>query len=166
MYRLFSQGMNEHLAYGKKATIVSPSNITEERAAMLTDGKRGSHDYAYNWLAFSGKPLEVVIDLEETKTVRRIESAWYQYAFWLRLYPTKVEYFVSTDGNTYELAASVVNTMPIDQYGGFQRDFIGNFEAREARYIKVVAHTLGNFPEWHPGSGRAVTMLIDEIVVE
>ncbi|MEX2235515.1 MAG: DUF4838 domain-containing protein [Cyclobacteriaceae bacterium] len=168
MYRLLSQGMNEHLAYKKKAVFITPdsSRLPAAAAHMLTDGIRGSHDYSYNWLAFSGKDLEVVVDLEEIKQVKRIESAYYQYAFWLRVLPKKVEYFTSEDGENFQLAGLVENTLPIDQYGGQQRDFILEFEPRNARYVKVKAHTIGNTPAWHPGGGRAANMLIDEIVVE
>ena len=69
MYRIYSQGMNEHLAYGKKVTMISPdtSDISAEKLKMLTDGKRGSHDYDNNWVNFAGKDLEVVIDLDEVK---------------------------------------------------------------------------------------------------
>jgi len=168
MYRLFSQGMNEHLAYGKKVKFLSPdpARLPANAEKMLTDGIRGSHDYDYNWLAFYGQDLEVVIDLEEVKKVRRIESAYYQYGFWLRLLPKKVEYFLSENGERFELAGTVDNTLPIDQYGGQQRDFIAEFTPRNARYVKVKAHTVGNTPEWHPGAGRPANMLIDEIVVE
>ncbi len=168
MYRLFSQGMNEHLAFGKKVTFISPEekDLSPESKSMLTDGIRGSHDYAYNWFTFQGKNLEAVIDLEAIMEIRRIESAYYQYGFWLRLFPTKVEYYTSQDGQNYELAGSVDNTLPIDQYGGQQRDFITEFTPRNARYVKVVAHTIGNTPGWHPGAGRPAYMLVDEIVVE
>jgi len=168
MYRLFSQGMNEHLAYGKSIKFISPdaSTLPATASKMLTDGIRGSHDYGYNWLSFTGKDLEVVVDLEEAKSVHRIESAYYQYGFWLRLFPKKVEYYVSNDGNMFELVGAVENTLPIDQYGGQQRDFISEFPAKNARYIKVKAYTIGNTPEWHPGAGRPANMLIDEIVVE
>jgi hypothetical protein len=168
MYRLFSQGMNEHLAYNKKATFISPdvSTLPETATTMVTDGIRGSHDYTYNWLAFQGKNLEVVIDLESVKQVRRIESAYYQYGFWLRLFPKKVEYFTSEDGEKYTLAGTVDNTLPIDQYGGQQRDFISEFTPRKARFNKVIAYTIGNTPDWHPGAGRPAVMLVDEIVVE
>ena len=76
MYRLYSQGMNEHLAYGKKVMMISPdtSDISEEKLKMLTDGKRGSHDYDNNWINFAGKDLEVVIDLEKKEVVRRKEA--------------------------------------------------------------------------------------------
>ena len=168
MYRLFSQGMNEHLAFGKSINFISPDPATLPATAqkMLTDGIRGSHDYGYNWLSFTGKDLEVIVDLEEAKSVHRIESAYYQYGFWLRLFPKKVEYYVSNDGNSFELVGAVENTLPIDQYGGRQRDFISEFPAKNARYIKVKAYTIGNTPEWHPGAGRPANMLIDEIVVE
>src|SRR5690606_13596665 len=86
MYRLFSQGMKEHHAYGKKVKFITPAVDRlppNQDPTMLTDGKRGSHDYDYNWFSFPGENLEVVIDLEDTKTVRRMESAYYQYAFWL-----------------------------------------------------------------------------------
>jgi len=168
MYRMFSQGMNEHLAYGKKVTFISPlpEILKEGQDKMLTDGIRGSHDYDYNWLGFPGQNLEVVIDLEAVKKVKLIESAYYQYGFWLRLFPKKVEYFTSVDGVKFDLAATVENTLPIDQYGGQQRDFIGSFAPRDARYVKVIAHTIGNTPGWHPGAGRPAVMLVDEIVVE
>jgi hypothetical protein len=169
MYRLFSQGMNEHLALGKKVKFVSPAVDRlppDADITMLTDGKRGSHDYDYNWFSFPGEDLEIVIDLEATKNVKRIESAYYQYAFWLRVLPKKVEYFTSQDGEHFELVGTVNNTLPIDQYGGQQRDFIAEFEPRDARYIKVKAHTIGNTPGWHPGAGRPARMLVDEVVVE
>ena len=95
-----------------------------------------------------------------------VESAYYQYGFWLRLLPVKVEYFTSMDGKNFTLAGTVANTLPIDQYGGQQRDFIAAFAPRDARFIKVVAHTIGNTPSWHPGAGRPAVMLVDEIVVE
>jgi hypothetical protein len=168
MYRLFAQGMNEHLAYKKPVIFISPdsSRLRPNAGEMLTDGIRGGHDYAYNWLAFSGYNLEVIIDLEEVKEVHRMESAYFQYGYWLRLFPERVEYFVSEDGKNFDLVGSVNNTLPIDQYGGQQRDFITEFEPRNARYVKVIAHTIGDTPDWHPGAGRPANITIDEIVVE
>ena len=168
MYRLLSQGMNEHLAFGKKVVFISPdtTRLQPRAAQMLTDGIRGSHDYSYNWLAFPGQNLEAVVDLEEAREVKRLESAYYQYAFWLRVLPKKVEYFLSNDGKSFEHVGTVENTLPIDQYGGQQRDFILEFAPRRARYVKVKAHTIGNTPAWHPGGGRPANVLVDEIVVE
>jgi len=107
-----------------------------------------------------------VIDLEKKEVVRKIGSGYYQLGFWLRLLPKNVEYYTSLDGKNFELAGNVVNTLPIDQYGGYLREFNIEFVPRDARYIKVHARSIGNTPGWHPGAGRPSHMLIDEIVVE
>ena len=168
MYRIFSQGMNEHLAYGKQVKLISPdtSGINATEQVMLTDGKRGSHDYDNNWVIFPGKNLEAIIDLGQVEKVRRIGSGYYQLGFWLRLLPTSVEYYTSLDGQNFEFVDHIRNTLPIDQYGGYLREFNTEFTPRDARYIKICAASIGNTPGWHPGAGRPANMLIDEIVVE
>ena len=168
MYRLFYQGMNEHLAYGKKVKVISPdtTELPAANARKLTDGIRGSNETGFNWTSFQGKNLDVVIDLEKIQKVKHIECAFYQLAAWLSIVPAKVEFFVSDDGVKFEQVGTVINTLPIDQYDSYQRDFISDFTPRNARYVKVVAHTIGNTPESHPGAGQPARMHIDEIVVE
>ena len=168
MYRIFSQGMNEHLAYGRKVMLISPdtTGINSVELKMLTDGKRGSHDYDNNWVIFPGKDLEAVIDLETEQKVRKIGSGYYQLGFWLRLLPTQVEYYTSVDGKNFQLVEKIKNTLPIDQYGGYLREFNAEFPPTNARYVKVIARSMGNTPGWHPGAGRPANMMIDEIVVE
>jgi hypothetical protein len=168
MYRLFYQGRNEHLAFGRPVKFISPdiSAIRNEERNMLTDGIRGSHDPEYNWLDFQGRDLDVVIDLERMQKVQHIECAFYQLAAWLSIVPKKVEFFVSGDGKEFERVGIIDNTLPIDQYDSFQRDFIADFRPRDARFIRVVARTIGNTPESHPGAGQPARMHIDEIVVE
>ena len=168
MYRIFSQGMNEHLAYGKKVMLISPDTvgINSVELKMLTDGKRGSHDYDNNWVIFPGKDLEAVIDLEKVEKVRKIGSGYYQLGFWLRLLPVNVEYYTSVDGKNFQMVENIKNTLPIDQYGGYLREFNVAFPPTDARYIKVRARSMGNTPGWHPGAGRPANMMVDEIVVE
>jgi len=133
---------------------------------MLTDGIRGSHDTEYGWLDFAGKNLDVVIDLGEKKKIQHIECAFYQLAAWLSIAPAKVDFLVSVNGDSFENVGTVINTLPIDQYDSYQRDFIVDFEPKDARYVRVVAHTIGNTPESHPGAGQAARLHVDEIVVE
>lgn len=168
MYRLFYQGVDEHLAYEKPVKMISPglSDIPAGGEKMLTDGIRGSHDNEYNWLSFPGKDLDVVIDLGAEKKVQHMECAFYQLAAWLSIVPKRVEFFVSADGNKFTLVKTVVNTLPIDQYDSYQRDFIADFTPVEARYVRVAARTIGNTPESHPGAGQPARMHVDEIVVK
>ncbi|HUX94923.1 MAG TPA: DUF4838 domain-containing protein [Bacteroidales bacterium] len=168
MYRLFYMGRNEHLAFGKKLIVMSPDTLLLPVAMqpMLNDGIRGGHDPEYNWLSFPGKDLDVIIDLEKPTRVQHVECAFYQRAFWLSIVPKSVEFYVSNDGKKFELVSSVQNTLPIDQWDTFQRDFIADFMPREVRYVRVVAHSIGNTPGEHPGAGRPARTHIDEIVVE
>jgi len=168
MYRLFAQGMNEHLAYGKPIKFITPdtTRLAPGAGTMLTDGVRGSHDFAYNWLGFSGEDLEVTIDLEEVRTVRQIESAYYQHSPWSMILPERVAYAVSEDGERFEEVAEVGHDLPLDTQGAQMRDFIADFAPRPVRYVRIKAYTIGNTPEWHPGAGRPARMLVDEIVVK
>lgn len=168
MYRVFSQGMNEHLAIGKKIDFIRPeeASLRPDAGKMLTDGKRGSHEYGYNWLAFAGSDLEVIVDLGSVKKIRHLETAFYQYGQWLRLLPVKVTYSLSRDGMHFNPAGEIQNTLPIDQYGSIQRDFILDIAPARARYVKLKATSIGALPSWHPSAGRKPYMLIDEIVVE
>jgi hexosaminidase len=168
MYRMFYMGRNEHLAFGKKLTVLSPdtSLLSPANQSRLNDGIRGGHDPEYNWVSFPGKDLDVVIDLDKPTMVQHIECAFYQRALWLSMFPVKVEFFVSSDGKKFEPVSTVENTMPIDQWDSFERDFIGDFKPREARYVRVIAKSMGNTPGEHPGAGRPARMHIDEIVVE
>jgi F5/8 type C domain len=168
MYRMFYQGRNEHLAYNKKVRLISPdpSTLSEENIMKLTDGIRASNDSRNNWLDFQGKDLDAVIDLEKVQKVGHIECAFYQLAAWLSIVPQQVEFYISEDGKTFNPVGTVVNTLPIDQYDSFLRDFIVDFKPADARYVRVVARTIGNTPESHPGAGQPAWMHIDEIVVE
>jgi hypothetical protein len=168
MYRMFYMGRNEHLAFGKKLIVMSPDTLLLPVAmqSKLNDGIRGGHDPEYNWVSFPGKDLDVIIDLEKPTRVQHVECAFYQRAFWLSMVPKSVEFYVSDDGKKFDLVSTVNNTLPIDQWDSFQRDFIADFMPREARYVRVVARTIGNTPGEHPGAGRPANMHIDEIVVE
>lgn len=168
MYRLLAQGPKDHLASGKPVTpsVTGTESSADRDYSMLTDGKRGSHDYTYDWLHSSGEDVDVTIDLESEQTIRRIESAFYQHSAAHMLLPEKVDFFISSDGQSFEQVGSAAHDLPIDQYGAIQRDFVAEFDPREARYVRMKAHTIGNTPETHPGAGRPARMLVDEVVVQ
>jgi hypothetical protein len=168
MYRMFYQGRNEHLAYNKKVLLRSPDpgSLSEEEIMKLTDGIRASNDSRNNWVDFQGKDLDAVIDLGKVQKVQHMECAFYQLAAWLSIVPKRVEFYVSDDGKSFTQVGAVDNTLPIDQYDSFVRDFIADFKPVNARWVRVVAKTIGNTPESHPGAGQPAWMHIDEIVVE
>jgi len=36
----------------------------------------------------------------------------------------------------------------------------------DARYVRLVAHSYGTIPDWHPGHGGAAYIFVDEILIE
>ena len=168
MYKMFFQGRNEHLAFNKKVVLKSPdpSTLPEEEILKLTDGIRASNDSRNNWVDFQGKDLDAVIDLGRVQKVHHIECGFYQLAAWLSIVPKRVEFYISEDGKKFSLAGAQDNTLPIDQWDSYLQDFMADFKAADARYVRVVAKTIGNTPESHPGAGQAAWMHVDEIVVE
>jgi hypothetical protein len=168
MYKMFYQGRNEHLAFNKKVLLKSPDpeTIPAEEVTKLTDGIRASNDSRSNWFDFQGKDLDAVIDLGKLEKIHHIECGFYQLAAWLSIAPKRVEFYISDNGNNYKMVGAVDNTLPIDQYDSFLKDFMADFKPADARFVRVVAKTLGNTPESHPGAGQPAWMHIDEIVVE
>ena len=79
--------------------------------------------------------------------------------------PTEVEYFVSDNGKQFRSVGKVKNNVPIDEDGAF----IQEMEVRprtNARYVKMVAKTIGTCPEGHVGAGQKAWIFCDELVIE
>jgi hypothetical protein len=79
--------------------------------------------------------------------------------------PTEVEYFISDDGRNFRSVGKVLNQVPIDADGAF----IQEMEVRprtNARYVKMVAKTIGTCPEGHVGAGQKAWIFCDELVIE
>ena len=67
--------------------------------------------------------------------------------------PKYVEVSLSTDGVNFEKAFRVESTVPKEYDRLIFQDFVGGFENKQARYIKVFAKNNGGF------------LFVDELVV-
>jgi hexosaminidase len=77
-----------------------------------------------------------------------------------------VEYFVSDDAKEFKSVGRIVNSIPLDQDGPFVKEFETALSQVQARYVKIVAKTIGVCPPWHPGAGKPSWIFADEIVIE
>jgi hypothetical protein len=80
--------------------------------------------------------------------------------------PTKVEFYISTDGVNYQLASTVDNTMDAKDYEIKVRDFKSTIAPMAARFVKVIAKNYGKLPEWHQGYGGDAFIFVDEITIK
>lgn len=134
----------------------------------LTDGIKATIDFRDGrWQGYQiDKPLEIVIDLGESQFVQAFISSFYQYNNAWIFAPTKVEYFASTDGITYNLIGSDEPRIKMQEKGKFIESFVVDLkEPVDARFVKLVANSIGRCPSWHDAAGSTSWLFVDEFVI-
>ncbi len=132
----------------------------------LIDHLRGGENFRTGaWQGYYGVDLIATVDLGQPKKINRLAGSFLQEVYsWIWM-PTEVEYFISNDGKSFRSVGKVKNTVPIDADGAF----IQEMEVRprtNARYVKMVAKTIGTCPEGHVGAGQKAWIFCDELVIE
>lgn len=140
----------------------------------LIDDVRGKENWRTgSWQGYQDCDFEAVIDLLEPRSFTELGAGFCQDArSWIWM-PRYVDFYVSEDGEDYDLLAHVENTVDPQDYTVQIRDFTwkGELPAKDdespaaVRYIKVSAKNFGTIPEWHPGAGCEGFIFIDEIWV-
>ncbi len=165
-----------HLALGKDITLnYTPSNAYLGGGANgLVNGCLGGDNFRDgNWQAIQGKDMEMVIDLGKIESVSEISTRWFHYANAWIFRPEDVSYFVSADGNNWQLLSKdlVGQRTAAEQSGEFavtSKVLAADKTAYDSfmcRYVKVQAHSIGKCPDWHDAPGEPSWLFIDEIVV-
>ncbi|MBR1513711.1 MAG: GH92 family glycosyl hydrolase [Bacteroidales bacterium] len=132
----------------------------------LIDHQRGTDNFRTGtWQGYYGVDLIATVDLGQSKRINRLAGSFLQeQKSWIWM-PTEVEYFISDDGKTFRSVGKVKNDVPVDE----EDAVIQEMEVRprtNARYVKMVAKTLGTCPDWHVGAGQKCWIFCDELVIE
>jgi hypothetical protein len=132
----------------------------------LIDHQRGGENFRTgSWQGYYGVDLIATVDLGVSKRINRLAGSFLQEAYsWIWM-PKEVEYFVSEDGKNFRSVGKVKNELPVDVDGAFVQEM----EVRprtNARYVKMVAKTIGVCPEGHVGAGQKAWIFCDELVIE
>jgi len=132
----------------------------------LIDHQRGGDNFRTgSWQGYYGVDLIATVDLGQSKKLNRVAGSFLQEAKSWIWFPTEVEYFVSDDGKNFRSVGKVKSDLELDADGAF----IEEMEVRphtNARYVKMVAKTLGTCPDWHVGAGQKCWIFCDELVIE
>jgi hexosaminidase len=164
----FEQKIYFNKATGKKISLkTEPSkSYPGDGAFTLVNGVQNEKGFARSkeFIGFSGEDCEATIDLGKTETISttivhslRRTSSW----IWR---PLTVEVQTSADGISYTFA-------------GLTDDFIAtknsadngimkvSFDAKQARFIKVIIKCWDEIPAGEPGAGKKPWLFVDEIEV-
>ena len=120
------------------------------------------------WRRFEGKNFECVIDLGKESNITTLAAGFLQDSRAWILFPVKVEFEISADGNNFKNVLTVTNNVPADDYKVQLKEFTGIIAPEKARYVKVKAMNMGKLPPWHEGheyDGDA-WIFTDEVLIE
>lgn len=133
----------------------------------LIDYQRGGADFRTGrWQGYYGVDLEAIVDLGKSQNIQSISMGFLQdINAWIFM-PQQVDFYSSTDGRSWRLIAKVETPVEATDWEPQTTDFAAKTNGTKGRYIKVVAHNIGQCPAWHKGAGDPAWIFADEIVVE
>jgi hexosaminidase len=133
----------------------------------LVNGVRGSSNFSDGeWQGWNGTNLNLVIDLQQPTTIRKISVGSVQNPGAWIFFPKKVEFYISPDGVNFRFVAESDNDIAPLSPGTQLRDFTADFEPVTARYLQIIARNLGKCPPGTPGAGQPAWLFSDEVSVE
>lgn len=155
---IFHSGKNKRVSL-----LTQPSSKYNNIAQSLTDGLKASANYNdYSWMGYEGNDMEVVIDLEDEKSIESIEASFLSdQNAWIFL-PAEVEILSSRDGKIYTSNGTMKFSTEKRELEIKELKFNLN---KKARYIKIKAKNIEKCPEWHTGAGQKAWIFVDEIVI-
>jgi hexosaminidase len=159
----FQQSFNIHQAVGAKVTLAQPPNSRYTgNNNKLVNGIFGTNRYNDNqWLGFSGRDLDAVIDLGAARMIQRVGANILNY-HWQRMWePAVLKFYASEDGENYKLIAEE-NNFPLNGINAVRL----KVPAIKARYLKVKGINKGIIPPGEYGAGGNGLLMVDEIIVD
>jgi predicted alpha-1,2-mannosidase len=154
-------------AAGESADGNYAGNYTAGGDQGLVDGKLGS--FLYNdgyWQGFSGKDMEVVLDLGKPTAVNRVTAGFLQsIGVWI-FYPVEVEFAVSENGEDFQSLGKIEIEVSAETAVDGVKYFSKTADGKKVRWVKVHAKNIGLCPEWHHGAGAKGWTFADEIIIE
>ncbi len=166
--RVLTEKINMNKATLKPVTVLQPVNKKYgfKGAPTLVDGLQGNFNYKTGrWIAFYGNDMEAVVDLQQPTEISSAEIATCvekgDWIFDARGFAVEI----SEDGKNYTRVAS--EDYPAmkkeDRNGIFNHKLV--FDPVTTRYVKVIAKSERQIPEWHGGKGNLGFLFVDEIVL-
>ncbi len=162
------QSFAMHKAIGKNVNYTNPVSryYMADGPNSLTDGVRGTNAVGKYWHGFSGKDLIATIDLRAPTGIHSITLGCLQnYPDWIMM-PQWVKFETSVDGNNFNEVKTINNIVPENEKAATIKDFVAEFPAQQARFIRVTAKVVDALPKGHSGEGKPAWIFADEIIVE
>lgn len=132
----------------------------------LIDGLRGGNDFRTGaWQGYEGQDVVAMIDLGEVKTLKRAGLSTLQdQKSWIFL-PAEVTVSWSTNKRQWS-SRTITSDVDPRTDGCLLRELWTGPIGKKARYISVVAKSIGPCPDWHVGKGGKTWIFADEVLID
>lgn len=151
-------------ATGKKVTLLNQphENYAVGGSLTLFNGIQGDRSKpGKDWLGFSGKDLNVVIDLGKSENLDKVYVGVLESKGSWIYYPKQIEVLFSDDGQNFKSVAIIMG----DNIKTFNGKVDVSFTSQQTRFVKVIATNEGKIAEGNPGAGSDAWLFVDEISV-
>ncbi len=166
--RVYEKHFAAHKAMGRPVQLITEThpNYTFTCPDLLTDGVVGVGPYnSGDFAGWYNKPFEAVVEMDGTPYSEVTVSTFVFKHDWI-LNPKTITIFTSEDGEAFtEVTSMKVKLEGEINDGNGCKDYTLKFGETSAKFIKIVAETYTELPQWHPGAGRPGFLFIDEIIV-
>ncbi len=163
-----SLGSFKKIEAGRNIKIKYPYSNQYEAGGdiALIDLQRGNDNFRVGmWQGYYGVDLDATVNLGEMTDIHRLAGSFLQdQKSWIFM-PTQVEFFVSNDGKNFKSVGVVENEIEPEEEDAIIQELDIRKDLK-ARYVRMVATTIGLCPDWHVGAGEKAWIFCDEIVIE
>lgn len=134
----------------------------------LVNGVRSKKGFSSpEWLGWSGKTIELTIDLNSLQNINEIIlSSLQQKNSWIYL-PEKVDILTSINNQDFELFKSLNTSEIISNIDNSTGSKLINLNTsiQQVRYIKIVVSAVTKIDSNSPGAGNPAWLFLDEIII-
>ena len=168
-----SQTVTEKISFSKSSMkpIVANQPVNQQYMykgiTTLIDGLKGNRNYKTGrWIAFYKNDMDVTIDLKQPIEISNVAiSTCVEKGDWI--FDTKgLSVEVSEDGKNFTKVAS--EDYPVmketDRNGIYNHKL--TFKSVIARYVRIIALSEDQIPDWHNGKGNPGFLFVDEITID
>ncbi|GAB3705958.1 family 20 glycosylhydrolase [Spirosoma flavus] len=153
-------------ATSKPYTLLNPPTTGRpDRNYSLTDGTTcGIGGYEVAGVVSFATDINAVIDLGQPQSIETVRVGFLKYTARNICLPKQVDISVSEDGKTYRpVLTTKTNAAEGGKRGIVRLPF--SFEPTTARYVRIIAYTVGRVPAGLRNPGKAAQLAVDEIEV-
>ncbi|MEC3907186.1 glycoside hydrolase family 20 protein [Tamlana sp. 2201CG12-4] len=161
--KVFVDTITFHKAVAHKVNYITPYSDKYQGAGAfgMVNTLRGTKNFHDGqWQAWLGQDMEVVIDLEEKKTIKEVSVGALENQGPDIYFPTAVEVSVSNDGKTFDNVGRTDRAF-VKNAEAELKDFKISFKERKVRFVKVKAICLEKSPK-----GGGAWLFVDEILLK